>query len=388
MAQFFVSCQLGLEKELAVEIKKFWTRMIDLDGQPTRVQMPEFEEVEGGLQFEINEYLGYQINLFSKLANRVLQRINKFEARYFDQFEEGIRKIEFEKILDLDLLQRKVQLKIEAHKSRLNNEKNLTEAFSNAVKSKNIKVEDKAQQTIFIRITKDRVTVSLDTSGEHLHKRGYAEHRGEAPLRETLAAYLITKLQQHSAIDKSLIFLDPFAGSGTLIFEALTASIPNLNRHYSFLSFKSAPKLYKSETWRKNYRDLPQEHLAHFIGCDLDEKVVKSFKHNLELVQSKFGLKNVNVKILNQDSQNLDIAKVNDSEKVWIVTNPPYGVRLSDENTKSLIQKLGKKVEGLILIHPAVWNLKFDSLKLVQSEDFNNQGLKLKLSIYKLTGNN
>lgn len=383
MAQFFVSCQLGVEKALAEEIKGFWPTMIDLDGQPTRVQMPEFEEVEGGLQLEVNEYLGYQINLFSKLANRVLLRINKFEARYFDQFEKGISKIEFEKMLDLELLQGKVQLKIEAHKSRLNNEKNLTEAFTNAVKGKNIKVEDKAPQTIFIRITKDRVTVSLDTSGEHLHKRGYAEHRGEAPLRETLAAYLVSKLKQHVNLDKNLQFVDPFAGSGTLIFEALTAAIPNLNRHYSFLSFKSAPKLYKLETWRKNYRGLPQEQLTQFIGSDLDEKVVKSFKHNLELVQSKFGLKNINVKILNQDSQNLEIEKTDESEKVWIVTNPPYGVRLSDENTKGIIQKLAKKVDGLILIHPTVWNLKLDHLKLVETEDFYNQGLKLKLSVYK-----
>lgn len=383
MAQFFVSCQLGFEKALAEEIKSFWPTMIDLDGQPTRTQPADFEEIEGGLQFETNEYLGFQINFFSKLANRVLLRIAKFEARYFDQFEKGISKVEFEKILDLDVLQRKVQLKIEAHKSRLNNEKNLTEAFTNAVKSKNIKVEDKAAQSIFIRITKDRVTISLDTSGEHLHKRGYAEHRGEAPLRETLAAYLVTKLKQQAVADKDLIFVDPFAGSGTLIFENLTSLSANLNRHYSFLSFKSAPKLFKSETWKKNYRSLPTEHLTQFIGSDLDEKVVNNFKHNLELVQSKFGLKKIDVKIFNQDSQNLEIAKTNEAEKVWIVTNPPYGVRLSDENTKSIIQNLAKKADGVILIHPPVWNLKLDSLKLVESEDFYNQGLKLKLSIYK-----
>ena len=383
MAQFFVSCQLGFEKSLTEEIKNFWPTMIDLDGQPTKTQPPDFEEVEGGLQFETNEYLAYQINLFSKLANRVLQRIAKFEARYFDQFEKGISKVEFEKFLDLDLLQGKVKLKIEAHKSRLNNEKNLTEAFVNAVKSKNMKVEDKAAQSIYIRITKDRVTLSLDTSGEHLHKRGYAEHRGEAPLRETLAAYLITKLKAHSSIDKNLIFVDPFAGSGTLIFECLTAAIPNLNRHYSFLSFKSAPKLFKSETWRKNYRTLPSEHLAQFVGSDLDEKVVNNFKHNLELMQNKFGLKNINVKILNQDSQNLEIVKDDQAKKIWLVTNPPYGIRLSDENTKNIIQKLAQKVDGVILIHPTVWNLKFDNLKLAEAEDFYNQGLKLKLSVYK-----
>jgi putative N6-adenine-specific DNA methylase len=383
MAQFFVSCQLGFEKALAEEIKSFWFEMIDLDGQPTRTHAPEFEEVMGGLQFETSEYLGYQINLFSKLANRVLQRINKFEARYFDQFEKSIGKIEFEKILDLDLLQRKVQVKIESHKSRLNNEKNLTEAFVSAVKSKNIQVEDKAQQTIFIRIEKDRVTVSLDTSGEHLHKRGYAEHRGEAPLRETLAAYLVSKLKQQVNLDQNLKFVDPFAGSGTLIFETLTSKIPNLNRHYAFLNFKSAPKLFKSETWRKNYRWLPEQHLTEFLGSDLDEKVVRSFQHNLVLVQTKFGLKKVNVKILNQDSQNLEISKQNVSDQVWMVTNPPYGIRLSDENTKNIIQRLAQKVDGLIVIHPAVWNLKLDHLKNIESEDFNNQGLKLKLSIYK-----
>ena len=383
MAQFFVSCQLGFEKSLAKEIENFWPHMIDLDGQPTRTQPANFEEIEGGLQFETQEYLGYQINLFSKLANRVLLRIAKFEARYFDQFEKGIGKVEFEKILDLDFLQRKVQLKIESHKSRLNNEKNLTEAFSNAVKTKNIKVEEKAAQTVYIRVTKDRVLVSLDTSGEHLHKRGYAEHRGEAPLRETLAAYLITKLKQQVKVDNNLVFADPFAGSGTLIFECLTSELPNLNRHYSFLSFKSAPKLFKSDTWRKNYRALPSEHLSQFLACDIDEKVVNNFKHNLELVQSKFGLKNINVKLVNQDSQNLEIKKDDAAQKLWLVTNPPYGVRLSDENTKNIILKLAKNADGVILIHPPVWNLKLEHFKLLESEDFYNQGLKLKLSVFK-----
>ncbi|MGZ3692379.1 MAG: RNA methyltransferase, partial [Pseudobdellovibrio sp.] len=208
MARFFVSCPLGFETSLATEIKNFWFEMIDLDGLPTRAEFPELEILQGGVEFETDDHLGFQINFFSKLANRVLLRIAKFESRYYDQFEKELSKIDLEKYLDFDYLNHQLQVKIESHKSRLNNEKNLNEAFSHVLDKKKIKISDKARQTLFIRIEKDRVTVSLDTSGEHLHRRGYASHRGEAPLRETLAAYLVT----HLNLSSRLRLIDPFAG--------------------------------------------------------------------------------------------------------------------------------------------------------------------------------
>ena len=191
MSLFFVSCPLKYENELVSELKSFWFEMIDLDGLPTRAEFPEIEMFSGGVQMNIADHLGFQINFFSKIANRVLLRINKFEARYYDQFEKGFSKVEFEKYLS----ENEFKIKIESHKSRLNNDKNIIEAAQNVLNKKKFTIKDQAVNTVYLRIEKDVVMVSLDTSGEHLHKRGYAGFRGEAPMRETLAAYIVRKLQ-------------------------------------------------------------------------------------------------------------------------------------------------------------------------------------------------
>ena len=201
MAKFFVSCAIGFESELVTELKQFWFEMMDLDGQPTRSALSGYEVIDGGVEIETAEHLGFQINLFSKLANRVLLRIHKFESRYFDQFEKEFKKLELDKWLE----PQKVILKIEAHKSRINNQKSIEESVTKLLKEKKFLVvhaadladddEKNLTQLVYIRNDKDRVTISLDTSGAHLHKRGYAIFRGEAPLREVFAAYLFKLLK-------------------------------------------------------------------------------------------------------------------------------------------------------------------------------------------------
>ncbi len=182
MSLFFISCPLEYENELAKELKSFWFEMIDLDGLPTRAEFPELEMIRGGIQLETSDHLGLQINFFSKIASRVLLRIFKFEARYFDQFEKGFAKVDFDKYLQT----KDLKIKVESHKSRLNNDKNIIEAATNVLLKKHFKINNESLNSLYVRLEKDRVTVSLDTSGEHLHKRGYATYRGEAPLRETL----------------------------------------------------------------------------------------------------------------------------------------------------------------------------------------------------------
>ena len=382
MATFFVSCPLGYENSLAQEIKNFWFEMIDLDGLPTRSLPPEFEILQGGLELNTADHLGFQINLFSKLANRVLLRITKFEARYFDQFEKSLSKVEFEKFLDLEFLKGQVQFKVESHKSRLNNEKNLLEAAANALKKKNIKIDDKALQTVYARIEKDRVTLSLDTSGEHLHRRGYSSFRGEAPLRETLAAYMVMKLKQNVLIDENLILLDPFAGSGTLLFEAASSHLPNLERDYSWLHFKSAPKLFKSDSWKKNYRWFADSVKTRLWAVDKDEKSAVNIAQNEIDFKSIFHLNEINLKTETKDSREISFETI-PGKFVWAICNPPYGIRLADEHAREVIEDLESGLDGVIVIHPEKWKFKFKKMKLKEIEDFSNQGLNLKLSIYR-----
>lgn len=389
MSRFFVSCPLGFENQLATEIKNFWFEMIDLDGLPTRASFPELEILKGGLEFDIADHLGFQINFFSKLANRVLLRIAKFESRYYDQFEKELAKVELEKSLDLVYLKNKLQVKIETHKSRLNNEKNLTEAMANVFKKKLIEINSQAQQILFVRIDKDRVTLSLDTSGEHLHRRGYAQMRGEAPLRETLAAYLVAKLKDHTVFNENLIIIDPFCGSGTLLFEVLSQSLPNLERDYSWLHFKTSPKLFKSDSWKKNYRWFAKEINVFAQGYDIDEKSISNSQQNALQFKKTFNLEKIHLEFFHKNSAELDLQNQvtpNQASQTqrWILANPPYGVRLSDELAKNVLEKLETQTHGVVVIHPEKWKFNFKKMSLVSQDDFSNQGLKLKLSIFKL----
>lgn len=385
MALFFVSCPLGFEDDLARELKTFWFEMLDLDGQPTRHNFPEVEKVDGGLELDVPEHLGYQINFFTKIASRVLIRIAKFESRYFDQFERELKKIDLGKWLDKQN-GLKLQVKIESHRSRLNHEKNLLEAVQNVLESQKIKASSEAGDFIlFIRLEKDRVMVSLDTSGEHLHRRGYAKYRGEAPLRENLAGYVIAKLSEYVDLQTSFNIIDPFAGSGTLLFEAASFFWPLFDRPYAWLKFKNRPKLFQSETWAKNYKWIQRRQSLDLIALDQDPQAIQSLLKNSEIFKKIFSLEAWSIQTAVADSLNVDWGVYNLSPKTWVVTNPPYGHRLSEGAAVQILQRLEAKAtpEGMILIHPESWKFDFRQLQCVWQNDFNNQGLKLKLSVFK-----
>lgn len=378
MPRFFVSCALNYEKELSAEIKNFWFEMIDLDGQPTRSEFPELELLQGGVELEAPLHLGFQINFFSKLANRVLLRINKFEARYFDQFEKGLKKTELVSFLNPGEL----AIKVESHKSRLNNEKNIIEAATNVLTQQKFKITNEASQALYVRIEKDLVSLSLDTSGEHLHRRGYSSFRGEAPLRETLAAYVVTQLKKQVLLNDELTLIDPFAGAGTLLFEASSYQLPNLERDYSWLHFKNCPKLFQSVTWKKNYRWFENIKTPECLAFDIDEKAIQSLEKNKKDFSNIFPQCHLNLNAQVQDSHHLKIDRSTLKPHVWIVSNPPYGIRLDDDNAKSVFEKLIDSVDGIVVIHPANWKFNTQKMKNINSEDFNNQGLKLKLSTF------
>ena len=174
MAIFFVNCPLHFENHLAEEIKSFWFEMMDLDGQPTRQPLPEFEIVPGGIEIKCPDHLGYQINFFSKLALRVLIRIHRFAARFYDQFEKEMKALPLDKWID----DKNVSVKIETAKSRLNHERNLIEAATKALSASGYKLISEAKNKIYIRIVKDK----LGLQAGQLRRIGGKFFRGLAQL--------------------------------------------------------------------------------------------------------------------------------------------------------------------------------------------------------------
>lgn len=367
---------------MAEEIKTFWFEMMDLDGLPTREPIPEFSIETGGLEFKCPDHLGYQINFFSKIAHRILIRIHSFESRFYDQFEREMKAIPLAKWID----KCHIKIKIETVKSRLNHERNLLEVCDRVLPALGFTpshAED-ADHQLFIRIVKDRTTLSLDTSGEHLHRRGYAVYRGDAPLRENLAALLSLIAIEKGFDTKNMILLDPFAGSGTTIFETASLLQPNFKRDYAWLHFLNKPKMFNSDSWSKNYRWLQTTKKLQAMAVDSDEKSILNIQKNKELFHEMYPQIQLDLKALHKDSSQLNAADFESEKQYWIISNPPYGIRLKNDSASDIFSHIESQtsLKGALILHPESMKIKFKRLKLSSEIDFANQGLNIKLSLF------
>lgn len=380
MTAFFVSCPVNFEQELILEIENFWFQLMDLDGLPTRGPIPEFKIDVGGLEFKTEMHLGLQINFFSHIALRVLMRIESFEARYFDQFEKSITKLNLEKYFPAQ----KINIQIESIKSRLFHEGNLLESCTKALSLRKYIYDKEADITLLLRLVKDRVMVSLDTSGEHLHFRGYRKHQGEAPIRENLASLILQMADWKSSANYTV--LDPYCGAGTILFEEQLKAFPNFSRDYAFFKFKSTPAIFKSDSWKKNFRWIKFRQNIHFIGVEKNPETIKKLNLNTEEFKTHFAPISLNVCC--DDSEKMDINQLNDlckNQPVRLITNPPYGERSAGSHVVQNIERLEnlKNLEQIVVIHPENWKFQFKKLKLKKAIPFSNQGLKTKVSIFE-----
>lgn len=182
-----------------------------------------------------------------------------------------------------------------------------------------------------------RVTVSLDLSGEGLHRRGYRAEAGEAPLRENLAAGILLRAGWAGKCAAASEFLDPMCGSGTLVIEAAMIAarmVPNARRHYfGFLGWPG----HDGVTWER----LREEALAREIrpaialrGQDADERVLEAARANA--VRAGLG------EVVSFTRGQMRAARPTVEGRGFLATNPPYGVRLEDRDAaRALMKELG-----------------------------------------------
>ena len=188
-----------------------------------------------------------------------------------------------------------------------------------------------------LSLVEDNATLSLDTSGDGLHKRGYRQKVWIAPMRETMAAAII--LNSFYRADRVLI--DPFCGSGTIPIEAAliaTNTAPGLNRSFAFEKFHNAPEVLsiaRQEAQDKIIRDLP----LRIYGYDIDSRAIRlSYEH-----AERAGVKNL-VHFEKRDMRDVTSRYAHGI----IITNPPYGERLSGgEELKNLYRDFGKMFRSL-----------------------------------------
>jgi putative N6-adenine-specific DNA methylase len=323
MERFFATCPRGLELLLADELR--------------RLNAEKVHAVGGGVQFSGDFSLCYPVNLESRLASRVLWQVAAGQYRT----EDDIYKIAAEpRWTDWFDPARTIRVDVSATKSPLTSLNFVTLKIKDAVCDKIRQLANRRPSVdtrtpeipIQGHLTERDFTLYIDATGEPLFKRGHRLASGEAPLRENLAAGII----QLAGWTPGTPLLDPMCGSGTILLEAVCMALdiaPGLGRHFAFEKFKNFQVRYWHELVEQcRARRKPRTPQAIF-GSDLSADALRAARANL----ASAGLEQV-VSLKRADV--LDITAP--AKEGIIVTNPPYGVRLGEQQALAeLYPKLG-----------------------------------------------
>ncbi len=302
------------------------------------------ENVEPGrrmVSFEGDKAMLYKANMCCRTALRILKPIYKFTAQNPDELYEKVKDYDWNTILSLD---KTFSIDTVSNSEEFTHSRYVTYRVKDGIvdyfrdkygpdSRPRVRLQD-ADVRINVHIQGERVTVSLDSSGESLHKRGYRVAQTEAPINEVLAAGIILK----SGWRGDCPFVDPMCGSGTFVIEAamIAAGInPGVyRRHFAFESWAD----FNAELFDEIYNDDSRERSVNFpiIGCDMSPKAIAIATEN---VKSAGVGKYVDLKVrpLSQWTE----APANGV----LVTNPPYGERISSEDMDGLYALIGQKLK-------------------------------------------
>lgn len=390
MNRFFVSTPLDFEQTTLQELKEVWPYLLGKDAKPQALALPEVKVMPGGLEFETDLFTAVQLNFFLKTAHRILLRMTSFKTRDLPKFYQNFKRLPWLEYLPNGT----VEWEVAAQKSRLNNEKRLQESASKALQEIfGSKCATEPCATIYIRMEDDLCTISLDMTGEHLHKRGWSVLKGQAPLRETIAAFTLKALQgstPRAALNK-VTLLDPMMGSGTFLCEARTLHAGQFARKFAFQQWKNTPKLFLSPSFALNYTLPPQDFFKKYVGCDLDVEMLVATEKNfaeaerqVEIVQKK-SFKKATLELHQQDSL---VQKCPAEEPLWMILNPPYGERLEGEHhegPQGLARDLCRlyQPERLGILYPEKERVLRapGGYKVVQEIKINNGGIRCLFTI-------
>ena len=308
--------------------------------------------LEGGVEFSGPLKLIRDANLHLESPVRILLRIASFPVLSKQEFRERLKRIPWELYIDAEA---GFSVRVQSKKSKLLHTGMLEDLAAIAIKDRCpwFVRGEKGQQEVRIRIDGDFATISMDTSGEHLYRRGYGEKKGEAPIRENLAAAILIKFFPQT----EGILLDPVCGSGTFLLEAARrkAGIPaGFGRSFAF---ESAPYAFLFSPIDRKVQ-WPQGTGSSFLGFDLDEKMVQAARGNASSLLGE-GDGGPDLRFEKGD---LFALKNTFGEKGRIIANPPYGIRLS--GGKDFIKKMMEHLAGEFPGWEAVLVLPADMLPL------------------------
>ena len=338
----YASCALGLERLVAAELAS-------LGVEATSVE-------PGGVAFAGAERTLWRANLWLRTASRVVARAASFRATAFHELERSARKVPWERFVAPGA---PVRFRVTCRKSRLYHSDAVAERLADAVRvrlgeppavtappgdEEDEEQEGSDGQLFVVRLFHDRCTISADSSGALLHRRGYRQAVAKAPLRETLAASMLLASDWRGTVP----LLDPFCGSGTIAIEAALLArnvAPGLaapadgerTRRYAFLRWPA----FDSARWEaivaeaERLRDQARGAAMPTIqGSDRDAGGTAAAVANAR----RAGVAD-DVEITTRPLSAVEPP----SGPGWLVSNPPYGVRVGEsDRLRNLYAQLGK----------------------------------------------
>jgi putative N6-adenine-specific DNA methylase len=293
--------------------------------------------VPGGVELRGDAAMIGRVNLGSRLASRLLLRLGSFKTLHLNELEKLSAKLDVAPFLRAD---EPLAVRATCRKSRIYHSGAAEERVRRGLAKKlgadpapaqaNLDEDDAPPQTVLVRFDHDVCTLSLDTSGAHLHKRGYRLETAKAPMRETLAAALLAEAGYRG----EAAFVDPLCGSGTFAIEAAliaTRSAPGRLRSFAFERWPShdarAMRLLRDEAEARR-RPAP----APIHASDRDEGAVNAARRNAERAQVAIDVRH----------HALSDSRPPCSEGL-LLTNPPYGTRVGDPGRlRDLYATLGR----------------------------------------------
>jgi putative N6-adenine-specific DNA methylase len=383
-ATFFIIVPVGLEELARHELYE------KLDLYFPDLPIPEIEITKGGLQLEWEIIHSVMLNAILKIPTRILMRLDQFKCRDLPRLYKKIQNIPWK----LFFATPDYNLSISAYQSRLFHSKRIEKSCRDGIAhyfkgnpvKKRVALLPQQPQTIYLRLENDLCTVSIDTSGLPLYKRGQKTFTSIAPIRENLAAALLYDLHRLShQEDKELI--DPMCGSGTFIFEAASFYLPT-QRPFAFLSW---PLFLSTQTQLSDQlQSLHPTYTPTFFtqqtGYDISKQTVQLAKKN----HQNSSLKNIH--FFQRDVLSgtpLPLQHCNN----LIIINPPYGVRIPTyDQIEDFYHHIFQAVERdfapelLGIIIPCGFSYRkiiISHYKLISKRQFSNGGLKVLFHIFE-----
>ena len=329
--ELIAPCHFGMESVLKNEIYDIGYDITEVD--------------DGRVTFSGDEEAVVRSNILLRTAERILLKVGGFHAESFEDLYQGTRGLPWEEYLPENA--KFWVTKAASVKSKVFSPSDIQSVMKKAMVDRMAAhyhrtqfPEDGASYPIRVFIKKDEVTVAIDTSGESLHKRGYRQATVKAPIAENLAAGLIML----SPWKPGRTLVDPFCGSGTFLIEAamMSANIaPGLDRHFTAETWADLidPSLWK-EIRQEARSAIDLDVKTDLQGYDIDEDAISAARENAR----RAGVEDL------IHFQVRPVSALSHPKKYgFIITNPPYGERLKDEDGSiaALYRTLGQRFAAL-----------------------------------------